>query len=649
MLEQLDYEKKFFTQKDINTLSAYEFKIDDEINQGTLEYFNDFNKVFVANVGRAEGYAKDILKAPFTFTGNEEVQLSGEKIAYAADETALKERWRLYLKYRVLAKYVELKDARDKNKDAKAEKKTDMQLEVDARESVKKNMDVMFKRYHKIDDNASFSIFMNAVTGTEDPHTDYLPPKDKKKFDEMMSGSFFGIGAGLAEEEGKVKITSIITGSPCWKQGELKAGDEIMKVGQGSKEPVDIQGYEIDDVILLIRGDKGTEVRLTVKKADGSIKVIPIIRGEVLREETFAKSAIINSKGGPIGYIYLPEFYANFNDVNGRRCAEDVAIEVQKLKAAGVKGMILDLRYNGGGSLSDVVDMAGLFIDKGPMVQVKSSDAAPMTLKDEVKGTLYDGPMAVMVNLQSASASEIMAAALQDYKRAVIVGSNTYGKGTVQKVASLDEFVDPITRVKMMGNSDASLGSLKITIQKFYRVSGGSTQLKGVVPDVILPDPYDMLDYGERHDKAALKYDEIPAAQYTVVNTGMNTADLAAMSKSRVDANPVFGMITSSAQKMKDKQDDNKYSLNEAAYRKEQEEANATSKKMEELQKKGTPLEITNPKDDMAKINRDSSDVAKNNEWLKNLKKDIYLSETVNIVNDLAKQSSKVNMGTGMK
>ncbi len=648
MLDNLDYEKKFFTQQEINKLKKHQFSIDDQVKEGSLEFYEQINSMFTQNLDRATKYYTELLKTPFAFDTEESIQLYGEKLDFPADERALKDRWRKYLKYRVLAKYVDLKDSRDKHKDSTGNTgKTDEALEAEARESIGKNLDNYFKRLRKIDQNQRFAIFVNALTSSEDPHTDYMPPKDKQRFDEVMSGTFFGIGAQLREEDGKIKVAAIITGSPCWKQGELKANDEIIKVGQGSSEPVDIQGYEIDDAVQLIRGKKGTEVRLTVKKVDGSVKVIPIIRGEVMLEEVFAKSAIIQGNEGPVGYIYLPEFYSDFQNINGRRCAEDVAIEVQKLKGAGVKGIILDLRYNGGGSLSDVVDMAGHFIDHGPVVQVKSSHAAPMVLKDNASGMLYDGPLVIMVNEGSASASEILAAAMQDYKRAVVVGATTFGKGTVQKIVSLDDFTDPVKRVRMRANGE-TLGSLKITIQKFYRVNGGSTQLNGVTPDIELPNPYARINVGERRDKSALPWDEIAPAAYLPVDNPVNVRELAASSNKRVDANQTFSLIRENAERLSKKEQDNTFPLNETAYRQELEEANATSKKLEELEQKGTPFEIVNLQDDLVKINRDSSSIVKNNDWIKNLKKDIYLSETVNVLNDLYRQNT-VNMTTGKK
>ena len=659
ILENLDYDKKFFTQQDIDQLNAYEYKIDDQIKDGSVEFFDKLSAIFTRRIKDAEGYYKTILDNPFTFNGNDSIQLNGDKLAYASGEAELKNRWTQYLKYRVLAKYVDLKKEQEKskedkdNKDKVAKVKTDAELEKEARVSVRKNQDSYFKRLNKINENERFAIYVNSITSSQDPHTDYLPPRDKQRFDEAMSGTFFGIGAQLKDEEGKIKVAAIITGSPSWKQGDLKAGDEIIKVGQGKEEPIDIQGFDIDDAVQKIRGKKGTEVRLTVKRVDGSTKVIPIVRGEVMLEEVFAKSAIIQSPGGPVGYIYLPEFYADFQKINGRRSAEDVAIEVQKLKNAGVAGIILDLRNNGGGSLNDVVDMAGLFIDKGPIVQVKTSGTVAETLSDKNTGILYDGPLAIMVNQNSASASEIMAAAMQDYKRAVVVGSPTFGKGTVQRLISLDDMLNRSNPLSAMAGhsviNDAPIGSLKITVQKFYRVNGGSTQLKGVIPDIILPDPYQGIEMGERRDKSALKWDEIPAANYRPVSNPVNVAELAAMSKKRTATSPAFSLVEESAKRIKDKEKYNAYPLNEVAYRKELDEANATSKKMEELEKKTTLLTIVNAKEDMANIKRDSSSIAKNADWIKNLQKDMYLSETVNIVNDLMKGQSRVNLGTGMK
>lgn len=652
ILDQLDYEKNFFTQEDINALKPYEFKIDDQLNKGSMEFFDKLDVVFVSSIDRAEGYYKDILKTPFTFTGSDSIQLNGEEKKYAANATELKARWKQYMKYRVLAKYIDLKKEQEKSladKTGTAKPRTDAQLEADARESVMKNQDYYFKRLRKLKADERFTLYVNAIANSEDPHTDYLAPEDKARFDESMSGTFSGIGASLQEKDGKITVAAIIAGSPCWKQGELKAGDEITKVGQGNAEPVDVQGYEINDVVKLIRGKKGTEVRLTVRKMDGAVKVIPIIRGDVQLEETFAKSAIINGKNGPVGYIYLPEFYADFQHVNGRESAEDVGLEIEKLKKAGVVGIILDLRNNGGGSLGDVVDMAGFFIDKGPIVQVKTSGSAPQVLPDREGGTRYDGPLAIMVNQNSASASEIMAAAMQDYKRAIIVGAPTYGKGTVQRVFSLDEALDPATKAQMQLLGIQPIGSLKMTVQKFYRINGGSTQLRGVTPDVVLPDPYQLIDLGERRDPAALPWDEIPQANYRPVPNRVNVSALTAASQKRINANATFGLITQSAARLQQQQQNLVYPLNEMAFRKKLDEANALSEQMEELEKKATLPEVVNLREDLPKVNLDSSTIVKNADWLKNIRKDIYINETVNIINDMVNGNARLQNATGMK
>jgi carboxyl-terminal processing protease len=655
-LENLDYEKKFFLQSDVDALTAYRNKIDDEIKDNSLEFFNKVNNTFIERVNGAEKYYKEILQKSFSFDGNEEIELDSKKISFAKDEPALRTRWERYLKYRVLAKYQDLKEADQKKvKDSANYKVKDFAtLEKEARESITKVQDRYFKRLKKLNDNDRFALFMNSITGSEDPHTDFLPPEDKKRFDEMMSGSFIGIGASLQQtEDGKIKVAAIITGSPSWKQGHLKAEDVIIKVAQGDQAPVDIEGMETDAVVKPIRGPKDTEVRLTVKHADGTSEVIPIIRGKVDMEDTFAKSAIIENKGKKIGYIYLPEFYADFNgNGSGHSSGRDVANEVIKLKAEHVDGIVLDLRNNGGGSLTDVVDMAGIFIGKGPVVQVRASGNQSVTLKSQNTAPLYTGPLAIMVNNGSASASEIMAAAMQDYGRAVVIGTNTFGKGTVQKLVSLDQFVNSSMRDQIVAAFNKAkggeaqydgIGSLKLTIQKFYRVNGGSTQLKGVAPDIILPDAYEQLDnIGERRDKASLPWDKINAAEYKLWDSPPAIASLKAGSQKRVAANETFKIIKQTGERLKLQQDNNIVPLNEAKFVAKQKEAEALSKKLEELDKISSPVNVMNLRSDMAKVNIDTTSKAKNADWLKALKKDVYISETANVLHDWISSSARV-------
>ncbi|MDQ3844990.1 MAG: S41 family peptidase, partial [Bacteroidota bacterium] len=514
-LETIDPNKNILMQQDVEELRKYETRIDDEIKGAPVEFFLAVSKVFNSRIEEAAKLYKEILSKPFDFTADEYVITDSKKLQFPATEAQRRDSWRKRLKYLTLDRFVELQDIREKNK-GKADfvVKTDAELEKEAREKVQKIMDRTFDRYRfKFSDEDKFSMFVNTITTTMDPYTEFFPPVEKRYFDEQLSGRFFGIGASLTNDEGNIKINTLLTGSPASKSQQIDVGDIIMKVGQGSETPVDLTGYEVEDAVKLIRGKKGTEVRLTLKKKDGTVKNVSIMRDEIVQDETFARSAVIDNGDTKIGYIFLPEFYADFENANGNRSAADVAKEVTKLKAANVDGIIIDLRNNGGGSLMDVVQIAGLFIEGGPIVQVRDRQGKPMVMQDKDNNTvLYDGPLAVMVNEFSASASEIFAAAIQDYHRGVIIGStSTYGKGTVQRHIGLDP-------QSSIFSSNSDLGSLKLTLQKFYRINGGSTQLRGVTPDVVIPDQYEYLKFRERDNENALSWDEINKASYKVWN-----------------------------------------------------------------------------------------------------------------------------------
>ncbi|PSL47694.1 carboxyl-terminal processing protease [Chitinophaga niastensis] len=630
-LRSLDTEKKFFLKTDVDKLMPLSTHIDDELKGAPLDCFRSINTLIKQRVAEAATIYPDILSKPFDFTVEEKVTLDPEKVDFPADENARKEAWRKVLKYRTLEKLTDLQDMREKDKAKDSSKvKTDTQLEVEARTKVKQLYDRYFERLkNRQNDNDRFNLYVNAITTTMDPHTDYFPPDEKRAFEEQMAGKFFGIGAQLKEEGDRIKVISIVTGSPSWKQGQLKANDVIQKVAQGDKEAVDITGYPVEDAVKLIRGSKGTPVKLTVKSVDGTVKEITIIRDEIVTEETFAKSAIINGQH-KIGYIYLPEFYADFNDRNGARSADDVAKEVAKLKAEKVEGIILDLRFNGGGSLQDVVQMAGLFIPEGPVVQVRSRGGDAVVLRDRDKNVQYDGPLAIMVNEYSASASEIMAAAMQDYKRAVIIGSTqTFGKGTVQRLFNLDDFY-PV-------KDGGSLGALKLTQQKFYRADGGSTQLKGVASDIVLPDPY--YEVAERKDSDALIWDEIPRAAFTPWYNPVNTESLKRNSEKRMASSPAFKLLNENLNTLKKLEKQETYSLNMQTYKTEQKSNTTALKKYDAVNDKVKELNISNIKIDMEKLGSDSSKIARNKDWIKIRTKDIYLDEAVNVMNDLIVQS----------
>ncbi len=642
-LTDLDPEKNMFLQSDITELeNKYQLKIDEEIKGAPVEFFLAAGKVFNKRMEEASVICNEWLSKPFNFTTDESVVLDGDKLSYAENPAAIKERWRKKIKYLTLERYADLLETREKNK-GKADfvVKSDVELEKEARDKTKKIVDRMFERFRfKFNDDDKFNVFVNAITTTMDPHTEFFPPVDKRYFDEEMSGRFFGIGASLQYDDGNIKVSSILTGSPAWKSQQLQPGDIIQKVGQGKEEPVDLTGFVVTDAVKLIRGQKGTEVKLTVKKTDGTIKVITLIRDQIVQDETFARSAVVKSGNSKIGYIFLPEFYADFENPNGNRSFIDVANEVKKLKEQSVDGIVIDLRNNGGGSLYDVVQMAGLFIEDGPIVQVKDRENRPSVLRDKDKSVLYTGPLAVMVNEFSASASEIFAAAIQDYGRGVIIGStSTYGKGTVQRNIGLD----PETGFSM---SNSDLGTVKLTLQKFYRINGGSTQLRGVSSDIVLPDQLEYLKLREKDDADALPWDEINKSPYASWNAGYDLKTIQQLSKMRLDHDSAFRIIKENTEWLA-KQNNKEYSLQLDKYRKEQKKIRATYAQNDSLMRLKTEINVTALP---SEVNRWADDKAKQErfaQWLKNLRKDIYLDQAVKVVDDIINQQNlaKVNGG----
>lgn len=632
--DDLDADKTIFLQSDIDAFKKYEAKIDDEIHGSDIESFFTISDVYTQRLNEASQYYTDILSKPFSFSKDESIQLDAEKLDHPKTEADRRNYWEKRLKYMVLDRYVSMLDDREKDKDKKGYvAKADTTLEREARDQVRKQIGRYFEtRKTRENKDELFSTFVNAVTGSMDPHTDYFPPVDLRSFNESMSGKFYGIGAVLKEDDGKIKIASLASGGPAWKSGELKENDEILKIAQGKNEPVDVTGYAVTDAVKLIRGaEKGTEVRLTLRKTDGSIKVLSLIRDEIKLDETFAKSAIINGKH-KIGYIYLPEFYNDFEHPNGAKCAVDMAKEIQKLKAENVEGIVLDLRGNGGGSLPDVVQIAGLFIEDGPIVQVKSRDEKPYTWKDKDKSVLYSGPLSIMVDENSASASEILAAAIQDYKRGVIIGSSsTYGKGTVQRNISLNpEAENPLFSQK----KSEDLGAVKLTLQKFYRINGGATQLKGVTPDIVIPDRLEFVKFREKDNPAALAWDEIPKADYKTWPDTYNKTQVVKDADAEIAKNKAFQLISSTVQWL-DKENDKEVSLNLEKFRAQKKLLNATYKQLDNLYKIAKELDVKNLAADTEKFNADKDKTEKNKQWLKRISGDIYIDEAVKVMDNI--------------
>ena len=632
-LDRLDGGRRWLTETDVEQLKGFEMKIDDEADAGTYELFNLSVDLLQKGLDKTQKYYQEILSQPFEFHAHEKIELDGEKKVFAKNDDELKEYWRKTMKYETLVRLNNKLEDQEEDLEEGKEKKSFEELEKEARESVLETFNDWYTRMSKRKRTDYLSSYLNAFTNVFDPHSGYYQPKDKENFDIGMSGTLEGIGARLQTDGDYTKVVMVVPGGPAWKQKDLEENDLITSVKQSDEEEaVDVTGFVIDDVVKLIRGKKGTEVTLRVKKVDGSFENITITRDVVVMEESYAKSVILDMPGvaDNIGYIKLPRFYADFSGRGGPSCSEDIEKELKKLNKENVNGIILDLRNNGGGSLRDVVTMSGLFIEKGPIVQVKSRGRKPQVLEDEDPKVQYDGPLIVMVNSYSASASEILAAALQDYGRAVIVGSNsTFGKGTVQRFFDLDRAI--------AGNSEIKpLGEVKLTIQKFYRVNGGSTQMKGVVPDIILPDRFHYMETGEEEHDYAMEWTEIPSVKYGQKVTNLNRmGEIKTASEKRVAKNENFNKILEQAKWLKDRSEESTYSLNYETFKSDRDKRNEEAKAYEDMWGENESLNVSNPSADLAAIEADESKKARNDEWVTSIKKDIYINEVLSIMADM--------------
>jgi len=678
--KKLDYGKQFFIQPDLNTLKAYEFKMDDEMLSGDLKLVKSVEKILEARIKLINQYSNDILKKPFNFNKSEGIELDPDKREFAKTNSELKERWRKILKHATLMRYLSLveqqvyeKEGKGKDgkkikkvknakvKKVKKGKKSDKlvglstkQLRKKAQEGIKKKYTKFFKRLEKDTDEDYLEKFYNSIATIFDPHTNYLPPKRKEDFDIDISGSLEGIGAVLQEDGAFIKVNTIVPGGAASRQGELEVDDKIIMVGEGNKEPVDIVDMRVDDAVRYIRGKKGTEVRLTVQKIDGSKKVIPIIRDIVQIGASFTKSSVLQHKklGKKIGYILVPKFYRDFGKDGARNCSNDVRIELERLKKQGIEGVILDLRNNGGGALEDAKIMSGLFIKKGPIVQIKNHDGKVKVMEDTDASVVYDGPLIVLTNRFSASASEILAGALQDYERAVIMGSQfSHGKGTVQAVLNLSQ--GPL--LSMFG---ANLGALKVTIQKFYRVSGNSTQYKGVTPNIFLPDPYSYSKNREQDLDYSLPWDQVKPLKYE--KWTKNYFDLKTLkieSAKRISKSKKFKKLQESINFLKKRADDTVASLNVAVVKKRNAESKAFANKLkEEIANKD--VIVTNfenslksaekvKKVDYKKWKKEFE--KRKEKWVEGLQKDIGLEESLYVMNDMVAANKKAKLASKSK
>ena len=630
-IDNLDANKRLFLQSDIDELNYFKTTIDDEIINGTSVFFDKSIELLEQRTELTERFFEEILNKPMDFSKDEIVDF-GEEIPYTQSEKELKDRWRKYLKYSVLTRLYSDYKAQEKsleNKDTTFVPKSMDSLQTIARKSVLKTHRDWYKRIKRLDRKDRLAIYANSITTVYDPHTNYFPPEQKEDFDIQMSGRLEGIGAQLQEKDGYIKITNIIPGGPSSLQGELQANDLILKVTQEGEEPVEIIDWRISDAVKIIRGPKGSKVTLTVRKPDGNEQDITITRDIVVLEETYAKSLLLSDEDGiKAGYIYLPSFYADFQNPKGRFSWKDVKTEIEKLRNEQVQGIILDLRNNGGGSLDDVVKMGGLFIDKGPIVQVKEKGRSAHILEDRYPGAEWEGALVIMVNEFSASASEIMAAAMQDYDRAIIIGSSsTHGKGTVQRFL-------PLNRT-LRNKNIPDIGSIKLTIQKFYRINGDATQLKGVQSDVIIPDNYMYLETGEQEHDYPLPWDQIKGSSYEK-NSYSFSDKIIKKSQTRINKNPTFNLIEENAKRWKNQRENSTYTLNFSAYSNAKLKEKEEGEKFEKIGKeKIENFNVSNPGVDIEVIEAEESRKKRNSYWVNSVSKNPYIYEALQIIEDL--------------
>ena len=640
-IQGLDPIKRHFLATDFQDFEAYKTQVDDQIKNKNLVFFNFTVEILTQRMEEARGFYSELLAKSFNFQEEEVINTDYKKIDYASSKSELKKRWRQQFKFSALASFHDLKEEQaEKIKNGEGvDLKSDVELEKEAREITKESIESYFDAMSDLERKDWFNLYINSVVSQFDPHTNYFAPQDKDRFDISMSGKLEGIGARLQKQRDNVKIVEVISGGPAWTNGELEVGDLIQKVKQEDEdEPVDIRGMRLDDAVDLIKGPKGTKVRLTVKKVDGSSQTINITRDVVEIEETYAKSSTVIKNGKSYGVINLPKFYFDMQDYDERNAASDIKKELIRLNEIGAEGLVIDLRNNGGGSLSTVVDIAGFFIENGPVVQVRDAKDNTEVLKDTDADVIWDKPLVILVNELSASASEILAAAMQDYNRAVVIGSKqTYGKGTVQNVVDLNRW---------MRNNDTfgDMGALKITTQKFYRINGGSTQLKGVESDVAVPDRYSYIDIGERDYENPMPWDKIAPAEYKTWRGYSNLKKVIASSRDRLSNNAQIQLIDENAKWINTQRNQNTYSLNYNTYYKEMAAVKNMSEKFDNINNYKTDLTYSSLPYEESLMAQDSSLTQKRKRWHESLSKDVYVQEAIHVLQDLNVDESSIKL-----
>ena len=638
--EKLDPSKKYFLQSDMDEFAKYKTKLDDYLKTGDITFFKLTNDRYLQRLADMEKMSQDIFAKPINLDEDEDIIMEPKLKKNPASQKEMYAEWKKFIKYNILQEMQTLnekEESQKKKKDSAIAKKqkdtikyeplTLEQKKVKATGEIKDLVSSMFNRIKKRKRMDWFSSYMNSYTEVFDPHTNYFSPKDKEDFDANFSGKIIGIGAQISEKKGRLFIGPLVIGAPAWKSKQVSEGDEVLKVkSDPKKEAVNVVGMLVDEAVRLIRGAKGSEVTLTLRKKDGSVKEVKLIREEVEMEDTFAKSIVVNSPNGKkYGFIYLPSFNADFNDSKGRNASTDVKNEITKLKAQNVEGIILDLRNNGGGSLTEVVDIMGLFMNSGPVVQVRSQDGKIQVLKNKNNSPVWTGPLVLMQNELSASASEILTGAIQDYGRGVILGApHSFGKGTVQTFVSLNRFL----------NTNDDYGDLKLTIQKFYRISGNSTQLEGVKSDVVMDDYFTYDEIGEKYDEHALPWDQIKSSDYKPLNT-IDMAGIVKRSTERIKANKPYQLLVESAKWRQALGKEETVTLNQTKFFELMKKRKEELKKFESLTKYDNGLQFTQYQSEVERMKKDEAFSAKSKNWIKNLKRDLYLQEAMNVISEI--------------
>ena len=631
-LENLDPYKRYFYASDIEEFSKYKYLIDDAFKNPNLDFFELVYKRYTKRMLESEKIFNDILSKPFDFNKDEVCECDFEELDYVKTKDQLFDRWRKLLKIYVIEIYHnEIEDDLRKSKEnSDFILRKPVLIEQKTRESLK---EIMQQNYVFISEEMQrsdwFSVYINSFVSQYDPNTSYLDPESKDRFDVDMSGNYAGIGARLQKKIDKVEITEVISGGPAWRDNILEKGDAILKVRQDNEdEPVGILNMRLSEAVKLIKGKKGTKVHLTVKKLDGTVNEVTVKRDIVLLEETYIKSSIVEKDNNTYGLINIPKFYIDFDNQSNRDAAKDLRTEIERLKEQGIQGLVIDLRNNGGGALKTVVEMAGMFIKNGPVVQVKYFDKEKQVLSDRDRSVLWTGPLVILVNEGSASASEILAAAMQDYKRAIIIGGNqTWGKGTVQNVFPLNRMV--------RGNTNGDLGALRYTTQKYYRINGGSVQLEGVKSDINVPYRYKYLEFGEKDSENPLQWDEIDKVEFDTWNSNFNFEEAITQSNKRMADNEYLKLIDENAKWIKSIRDNKLINLNYDKFKLELEENSSLSKKFKALNDYSMNYSFKSLPYELDLIKNDSVLGLKRERWHKSLNKDFYIDEALNVLSDL--------------